>query len=263
MPQRPTTSPRWRPRLPWVQTHIPNALNTVGGHIEIGGNTKGGYVTERGIAATWSNVSAGGTVLGTPNPTLSQVSAGGATETGKVWGIDGNGDLAGYSEYAVSGLYNHFYPWFSPAGGGAATLLPMLNGGDTEAFPFAMNNSQQIVGTENDGGRGVVYNTVGQAALWTQTAGTWGVAALPSLSGGGASGANAIVNDGRIIGGWANNAAGQEDGRNLDQQRLGLGGQRPGEPQPAPVRRGCVRGLRRQQQRRRRGYEQHAGRTDP
>jgi hypothetical protein len=191
---------------------VANVFNTVGGAFEVGGNNKGGYTSTRGAAATWSvpaSVAAAGngSVAGTANPTLSQVSGSGATENDKVWGLDSSGDLVGYAGFSSSSF--HFYPWFEPAAGGPAVLLPQLSSGDTQVCAFGINNSQQVVGTEGGDSRGAPPVS-GQAVLWTQSAGTWGVAALPNLSGGSSSGANVITNN-RTIGGWAANASGNED----------------------------------------------------
>ena len=121
------------------------------------------------MAATWSNLGAGATVAGAAVP-ISDVS--GAAENDRVFGIDSNGDLAGYSR-TTSGT---FFPWFLPAGSSSATPLPALASGDAQVAVYGMNNSQQVVGVD-----GATVST-GQAVTWTQTGGTWGVATLPGLA---------------------------------------------------------------------------------
>ena len=74
-----------------------------------------------------SVVAAGnGSVTGVLNPTLSQVQAAWplASETGKIWGIDSNGDLAGYCEWNGGSGFDQFFPWFQSASGGNAVALP-------------------------------------------------------------------------------------------------------------------------------------------
>jgi hypothetical protein len=72
-----------------------------------------------------------------------------------------------------------------------------------------MNNSRQIVGSE---GSAVNWNLTGdagggQATLWTQTAGTWGVSVLPGLASG-SYGAGANISNSGMIVGWSNTTAG-------------------------------------------------------
>ena len=121
----------------------------------------------------------------------------GAAAGDRVSGLDANGDMAGYSHDSN----NNYFPWFLPSGSSTATVLPTLNSGDM-AYAYGLNNSQQIVGLSG------ANSSAGQAVIWTQTGGTWGVAALPSLlgtasTGAGSSQASAVSSNG-IVTGWSN-----------------------------------------------------------
>ena len=69
--QRPITLRRWRRRLPYGTTLFPPRFNTVGGQTEVGGSRRWRlFVTRRGIAATWSNLSRAEPRLPARNPTF-------------------------------------------------------------------------------------------------------------------------------------------------------------------------------------------------
>jgi probable HAF family extracellular repeat protein len=89
-----------------------------------------------------------------------------------------------------------------PAGANTATVLPTLNTGDM-AYAYGLNSSQQVVGLSGSN------NEAGQAVVWTQSGGTWAVAALPNLPGAasnpgtGPSQASAVSSNG-VVAGWSN-----------------------------------------------------------
>ena len=91
--QRPTTL---RPCPPWapIRRSIPYAVNTVNGQFEVVGKTGGSYAaTHGGYPAVWPGPAVGGAAAGTN--ILSDIP--GASAGDRVSGIDGNGDLAGYT----------------------------------------------------------------------------------------------------------------------------------------------------------------------
>ena len=182
-------------------TAIPYAFNSVNGQLEAVGKSGGGYyVTRGGYPVTWSNLGPGATVAGTN--ILANIT--GASAGDRITGIDGAGDLSGYSRNAS----NSQFPWYLPSGG-TATALPVLSGSDAQTCTYAMNNSGQIVGAEgaeaNPGTPGVAGTC--QATLWAQSGGSWGVSVLPAVTSGMYAGAAAISNNG-IVAGWSTNVVG-------------------------------------------------------
>ena len=102
--------------------------------------------------------------------------------------------------------------FFLPAGGTTATVLPTLNPGDAWVAAFGVQNSSTVVGMD-----GSTWKGGGQGVVWTNTGGTWGVQALPTLPGGsftatgnGQSPATAI-NSAGIITGWCNDSNGNQN----------------------------------------------------
>ncbi len=176
-------------------TTIPYAVNTVNGQFEVVGKTGGSYAATRGgYPAVWSGPAVAGAAAGTN--ILSDIS--GASAGDRVSGIDGNGDLAGYTHNSTSS-----YSFFLPSGSSTATVLPVLNSGDM-TYAYGLNNSQQVVGLSGSN------SEAGQAVIWTQSSGTWGVAALPNLPGAassslgdGPSQASAVSSNG-VVAGWSN-----------------------------------------------------------
>ena len=151
--------------------------------------------------ATWNAAGTGTSVLG---------EIPGSPINGYGWGIDGAGDVVG-SEHTTGP--NAVHAFFLQAGGTTATVLPTLNSGDAWVAAFGVQNSSTVVGMDGSTFRG----SGGQGVVWTNTGGTWGVQALPTLPGGSFNGTGngqspaTAINSAGIITGWCNDSNGNQN----------------------------------------------------
>ena len=173
----------------------------MGGDPEAAGGS-GGTATNLnnpGNAATWGIAGTGtnlhGYIPGSPTGS-------------KVFGVDSNGDVVGLA--SSTNVWKHAF--YLASGSTTAAVLPTLNPGDGFVLAYGLNNSGQVVGVD---GPSAASDTTGQAVLWTQTSGTWGVTSLPSLDAGAYSWAyainNTLTNGYGTVAGFSDVADGHQD----------------------------------------------------